>query len=147
MLGTRGFVATLVLLGALAIGGTATAAPPQAVTLSVFTDFNRSSDPFTSTGGIVCASGTVSTPFALFVGGQSTTHAQLLVGKHFVCSAGTFDVLLRVTLRFDTGGTAGTWSVAHGTGAYAALHGTGKIIGTAGGGGIQDEYTGAMHID
>lgn len=93
-----------------------------------------------------------STTFLQLVGQQRGGQAQILVGKHFVCSDGTFDLLLHVTvffLYFDTGDTLGGWSVVRGTGAYARLHGTGTITGTTvvPGTSIDDEYTGAMHID
>jgi hypothetical protein len=136
--------ALLALVGA----GTAAATPGTPVTISNTVSFVEGAvDPFTSTGGVVCAAGTVSTPFAVFVGWQSGSKAQILVGKHFVCPDGTFELLLRVTLDFATGDTAGTWSVVSGTGAYDELHGTGRIVGDAFEGGIQDEYAGAMHLD
>jgi hypothetical protein len=67
----------------------------------------------------------------LFVGGQSDTHAQILVVKHFVCPEGTFDVLLRVRLDLTTFATAGTWSVLGGAGAdaYTNLYGSGRLTG------------------
>jgi hypothetical protein len=145
----RAFVLTLVLVGVIALCGTAGAATPQPVTISVTTVVSDPSDPFTSAGGVVCASGTVSTPFVRFNGAQSGTQAQIHVGKHFVCPDGTFDLLLRVTLDFTTGDDIGTWSVVSGTGAYTLLHGDGTITGTdivpfvV----IQDEYSGSLHID
>jgi hypothetical protein len=147
MTGIRSFAVSIAIVVSLAAAGAANATPATAVTLSVPTTFANTSDPFTSTGGVVCATGTVSTPFAIFVGGQSDTHAQILVGKHFVCPSGSFDVLLRVTLDFADGGTGGTWSVVAGSGAYAKLHGAGTIEGTPFDGGIQDEYAGSMHLD
>jgi len=133
---------------ALGVTASATATAPAPVTISnAATLVPGAVDPFTSTGGVVCAAGTVSTPFALFTGFQSGFKAQILVGKHFVCSNGTFEVLLRVTLDFSSGETQGTWSVVSGTGAYAKLHGGGMITGTPIPGGIQDEYEGGMHID
>jgi hypothetical protein len=145
-------VVVLLVVEVLGLCGAAKASPPQPVAISVLTVFADSSDPFTSTGGVVCASGTVSTSFLRLVGQQRGGQAQILVGKHFVCSDGTFDLLLHVTvyfLYFDTGDTLGGWSVVRGTGAYARLHGTGTITGTTvvPGTSIDDEYTGAMHID
>ncbi|HET8752471.1 MAG TPA: hypothetical protein VFM43_08110 [Gaiellaceae bacterium] len=148
MLWKRAFVLALVLLG-VALCDTAGAATPRSVTISVTTVVTDPSDPFTSTGGVLCANGTVSTPFVRFNGAQSGTQEQIHVGKHFVCSNGTFDLLLRVTLDFTTADDSGTWSVVHGTGAYALLHGAGTITGTAivPSSVIQDEYRGSMHID
>ena len=132
----------------LAIATPAAASPPQPVTISVLTGFDEIPDPFDATGDIVCDEGVVSNTFSLFTGWQSDTHAQILVGKHFVCSDGTFDILLRVKLIFATQDTAGTWSVQSGTGAYAGLHGTGAITGdNMGEESILDVFTGSMHID
>lgn len=124
------------------------ASAPEPVTITVLTGFDETPDPFDATGDVVCDEGVVSNTFSLFTGGQSNTHAQILVGKHFVCSDGTFDILLRVKLSFATQDTTGTWSVHSGTGAYAGLHGTGKITGDSmGEASILDVFTGSMHID
>ena len=145
----RLFVAILsTTLWLLAMAGPASASPPQPVTITVLTGFDEIPDPFTATGDVVCDEGVVSNTFALITGGQSNTHAQILVGKHFVCSDGTFDILLRVKLSFATEDTAGTWSVHSGTGAYAGLHGSGRITGDRmGEESILDVFTGTMHID
>lgn len=132
----------------LATAAPVAASPPQPVTITVLTGFDETPDPFDATGDIVCDEGVVSNTFSLFTGWQSNTHAQILVGKHFVCSDGTFDILLRVKLSFATQDTAGTWSVQSGTGAYAGLHGTGTITGdSTGEESILDVFTGSMHID
>lgn len=126
----------------------AAASPPQPVTITVLTTLEPGAvDPFTSTGGVVCADGEVSTPSTLFVGGQSGTHAQLLIVKRFVCDTGSFDLLLRVSISFETFATKGTWSVMDGTGVFAKLHGSGRITGTNMGDQVLDEYKGSMHID
>jgi len=132
----------------VALPGSAAASPPQPVTITVDTTIAPDAvDPFVATGGVVCETGTVSSPVTLFVG-RSPSHAQILVVKHFVCPDGTFDVLLRVTLDFETLDTAGTWSVLDGTGAYVGLHGTGSLVGdNLGPTTIRDVYTGSMHID
>jgi hypothetical protein len=149
MLRQRAFAVVLVVVGALVLCGAASATTPQPVTMSVTTVFSDASDPFTSTGGVVCASGTVSTSFVLFNGAESGTRAQFVVGKHFVCSNGTFDLLLHATSDLSSRDDFGNWSVVSGTGAYALLHGDGTITGTAvvPGVSIDDEYTGSMHID
>jgi hypothetical protein len=141
-------IAALLAVGALIAAGTAGATPPQAVTLTVDTIFVPGSvDEFTSTGGVVCASGEVTTPWGLFVGGQNGTHGQLLVAKHFVCADGTFDATLRVRLDFATGETEGTWSIVSGTGAYRRLHGGGDISGGPTETGILDEYSGKLNVN
>jgi len=152
----RRYFAPVVLVAlVLALAGTAQATPPAPVTMSVTTTIVPPGDPFpsdafASTGGIVCASGTMSATFDLGVGWQSGDHFQILVGKHVTCSDGTFELLLRVTLDFATGNTWGTWSVQSGTGAYQKLHGAGQVVGTRpfpGSSTIDDEYTGSMHVD
>lgn len=155
--GARSAVSLAVIAAvAMAIAASASATPGTAVTISntVSFDENPEPDPFTSSGGIVCASGTSTHLFAVpplvVAGGQSGFRAQILVGKHFVCEdgSGTFDLLLRVTLDFGTEDTYGTWSVVRGTGDYDKLHGGGKIAGDRlPDGGIQDEFTGTVHID
>lgn len=146
----RYLLSALVAL-ALVAAGTASATSPAPVTFSNTTTLPPGPsvyDPFTSTGNVVCATGSVSTRFELFGGWQSGFKSQLLVGKHFVCSDGTFDVLLRVTLDFATGSTTGTWSVVSGTAAYEKLHGEGRITGERSSpSSIDDEYEGSMHID
>jgi hypothetical protein len=138
--------AALLAVGALISAGTAAATPPQGVTLTVDTIFVPGSvDKFTSTGGVVCASGEVTTPWGLFAGGQ--THGQLLVAKHFTCDDGAFDALLRVSLDFATGETEGTWSIVSGTGAYKRLHGGGDITGDPTETGILDEYSGNLNVN
>jgi hypothetical protein len=140
-------VAALLAVAALISAGTAGATPSEPVTLSVNTIFVPGSvDKFTSTGGVVCASGEVTTPFAKGAG-NSGFHAQILVAKHFICPDGTFDALLRVSLDFETGRTEGTWSIVAGSGAYKRLHGGGRIAGTPTEYGILDEYSGNLSVN
>jgi hypothetical protein len=132
----------------LALAPAAAATPPRPISITVDTSFEPGAvDPFSSTGGVVCAAGSVSTPVTRFVGFQSDTHAQILIVKHFVCADGSFDLLLRVRLDFATTDTVGTWSVLDGTGAYAKLHGSGTLTGDGMGESVLDVYTGTMHID
>jgi hypothetical protein len=141
-------VSMFVALAATLIFATgAQASPSQATTISVVTSFNGS-DPFTATGGVVCATGTVSNSYVNFRAWQSNTGAQILIVKDFVCGESSFSLLLRVSLDFATCDTVGTWSVLSGTGAYTKLHGAGTLTGdSACGDTILDFYTGSMHID
>ena len=126
----------------------ALASAPQPITITVVTTEDGASDPFDATGGVVCEQGVVGNAGGHFVGWQSTTHAQILILKRFTCDDGTFDILLRVKLDFETSDTVATWSVVDGTGAYESLRGSGTLIGTNDGGEtILDEYVGGMHID
>ena len=139
-------IAALIAMLALAPAAAATPPPPGAITGEATLEPDAV-DPVAATGGVVCAAGSVSTPFAKLVGFQSDTHAQILIVKHFVCPDGTFDLLLRVTLDFATGDTVGSWSVLGGSGAYAGLHGSGKLTGDGGETSILDVYTGKLHVD
>ena len=136
------------LLATLVLATSVSAASPGPVTISVVTHTEGSQDQFVSTGGVVCATGDVSNAWVRFVGGQSGRHAQILVDKHFACGDGTFDILLRVTLDFESCDTVGTWSVLDGTGAYSTLRGAGSLTGTSEcNDTILDVYTGSMHFD
>ena len=105
----------------------------------------QATDEFTSTGGVVCASGEVTTPFAKLVG-QNGVHGQILLGKHFTCPDGTFDARLRVRIVFETGETEGSWSIVSGSGAYRGLHG-GQIAGDPTETGILDAYSGNLSVN
>ena len=139
-----GLLAGLVAMLALATNVYATS--PQPVTITSLTHIDQG--PFVSTGGLVCAAGQVSNVSSRFVGWQSGSHAQILIDKRFECDDGTFDVLLRVSLDFETCDTVATWSVLSGTDAYATLRGAGSLTGDSEcGDSILDVYTGAMHFD
>lgn len=149
MKGLRLVTLSFVVLAAVGLPTAALASAPQPVSIANEVTFTDPDSTFSTTGGVVCASGTVTSTFTLFAGSQSGSHAQLLVGKHFVCSNGTFDLLLRVKLNFATNVTQGTWSVTASSGALAGLQGGGRITGVpiVIGESIHDQYTGHMHID
>jgi hypothetical protein len=135
------------LVATLAIVTNVYATSPQPVTIAVDTHLN-SLDSFVSTGGPICATGQVSNVESRFTGWQDGSHAQILIDKRFECADGTFDVLLRVSLDFETCDTIGTWSVVYGTGAYATLRGSGSLTGDSTcGDSILDVYVGLMHVD
>jgi hypothetical protein len=136
------------LTATILLTGSALASAPEPITITVVTGMEGSSDPFSATGGVVCEEGVVGNAGGQFVGWQSDTHAQILILKRFTCDDGTFDILLRVKLDFETSDTVATWSVVGGTGAYESLRGSGTLVGTNDGGDtILDEYVGGMHID
>ena len=136
------------LMATALLAAPALASAPQPITITVETTFEASNDPFEATGGVVCEEGVVGNAGGHFVGWQSMTHAQILLVKRFACDDGTFDILLRVTLDFETADTVATWSVVDGTGAYDSLRGAGTLTGTNDAGEtILDVYSGRMHID
>lgn len=135
------------LVATLAIVTNVYATSPQPVTITVETHFGGQ-DPFVSTGGLICATGQVSNVASRLTGWQNGSHAQILIDKRFECPDGTFDVLLRVSLDFETCDTVGTWSVLYGSGAYATLRGAGSLAGDSTcGDSILDVYVGSMHFD
>jgi hypothetical protein len=135
------------ITAATALAGGVTATEPQAVTITVRD--TGPADPFTASGGPICAAGNVSNISVLFVAWETGTRAQIQEVKRFVCPDGSFDLLLRITLDFATGETVATWSVLDGTSAYASLHGAGSLIGDPdrATNSILDSYSGRMHID
>ena len=136
------------LVATLALATNVYATTPTPVTITVADHVDGSGNPFVSTGGLICAAGQVSNASSQFVGWQNGRHAQILIDKHFECDDGTFDVLLRVSLDFETCDTVATWSVLSGTDAYATLRGAGSLTGESDcGDSILDVYTGAMHFD
>jgi len=136
------------LVATLALATSVYATSPAPVTITVVDHVDGSANSFVSTGGLICAAGQVSNASSQFVGWQNGSHAQILIDKHFECDDGTFDVLLRVSLDFETCDTVATWSVLSGTGAYATLRGAGSLTGDSDcGDSILDVYTGSMHFD
>jgi hypothetical protein len=149
--------AVVAIAATLAMPAGAAATQPAPVVITILEEHFMAENAFDATGGLVCATGTV---FPLgggptgasraFNGGQSGSQAQIHLSQRFECPDGSFDVLLRVTLDFATGGTVGTWSVLRGTGAYASLHGAGSLTGER----VEPPdpvilvtYTGRVHLD
>jgi hypothetical protein len=138
----------LAVVAMIAAPAVVTATQPQPVQITVVTHIGGSGDPFQATGGVACAAGTVSNVGGRFVGGWGGRQGQIILVMQFTCPDGTFDVLLHVTLDFESFDTVGTWSVLRGTGAYTKLHGTGSLSGDSlGPGVILDTYIGSMHVD
>ena len=141
-------VVPLVLVATFSLATDVMASQSQPITITVENHIGAPENEFAATGGIVCGEGSVSNGRGNFVGGQSSTHAQIQLVQHFVCSDGTFDLQVRVTLDFTTFDTVGTWSVLDGTGAYDRLHGSGSLAGDSlPNFTILDVFTGSMHFD
>lgn len=108
--------------------------------------------PFTASGGavakgLICASGVVSTgPVKWEPWPDSERYFTLSMIKYFVCSGGTFDVRLVVTLDNWSGSTVGTWQIIDSSGSCAGLKGHGTIVGIfdRDTNVVTDDYTGTM---
>jgi hypothetical protein len=146
--------AVAAIAATLAMPAGAAATQPEPVIITSVEENFLGENTFDATGGLVCATGTVS-PLGggptgetrTFNGGQSFAQAQLLISMRFECPDGSFDVLVRVTLDFATGDTVGTWSVLRGTGAYVSLHGAGSTTGDWDGQVVVVTHAGHMHFD
>ncbi len=133
-------VASIVVAGAVSVGGGVAAAPAAGTPTSILvhTSFEGSS-PFESTL-VGCEYGLVSEGRgrAQF----NRAHNVFNGAKVFECDggAGGFTVLLNAT--FSNDGSAGTWAVIDSWGTEAGLRGQGKLVGTITETGIDDLYTG-----
>jgi hypothetical protein len=130
---------------ALTLVATTGAAPPTSVTITVDTEFGYVGT-FTTTGGILCPSGTTSDVVSGngFQGGVGNFHDQ----KTFACDdgSGTFTLHIEAHVFLGDPTDSGSWSVSDGTGAYAGLQGSGTLVGTyyPDFSGIQDELVGRV---
>ena len=116
-----------------------------AATMTTITlDSNPQQETFTTTGGVLCPSGTATTDFHHFAGGGQAGSFHLT--KTLVCDdgSGTFTIAVNAATRSGSPIDQGGWAVLSGTGDYATLSGGGKLVGTYYEGGIIDVYTGAV---
>jgi hypothetical protein len=118
----------------------ALAAGQTTITLSSLS----SGETFTSTGGVICASGTATTDFDHFGGGPVAGSFHLT--KTLTCSdgSGTITILVHAATVFGSPTDQGGWAVVSGTGDYTALSGGGNVVGTYVPDGIIDLYTGVL---
>lgn len=139
---------TMALVLTIAMVGSASATPPQAVT---FTGTFTEGSPIGTfdASAPLCDGGSTLDIAGLAAGYQSQFRMQLVVAKQFTCTEeDTFTLLLQVHLTFAPEYTNHfTWTVLRGTGAFADLHGTGtgSAVPTATGG--TDTYVGRIHFD
>jgi hypothetical protein len=130
------YVALAVGIVALSTAGSAQAAAPVPFTLTDTVD-QTAVRHFTTTGGVLCASGT----FTDDVDVQAFAHSDrarseggnVLIRSHYTCDdgSGTFDALKHIQLTFtDTGFTnVGPMQFLGGTGDYAGIVGHGVGVG------------------
>ena len=133
------------LLGALLVAPTASAAAPPTTTIQIDIVFDVSED-FTTTGGVLCPSGSALTDpiFAAGFGRMGRGNGTFHLIKTLTCDDGTGTFQIKVNAGQTPTGTIGGFSVVGGTGAYAGLNGGGSLVGTATDVGLTDLYTGRL---
>jgi hypothetical protein len=124
------------LLGVLGLATTAHAAAPVPFTLTDTVD-QTPVRHFTTTGGVLCASGTFTDDVLVGAFAQSdrarSGGGNVLIRSHYTCDdgSGTFDSLKHIQLTFtETGFTGvGPVQILGGTGAYEGIVGHGVGVG------------------
>ena len=138
------------ILGALIAAPSVSAGGVTQTTISIHIVFKTggADETFTTTGGLLCPSGTaVSDPFFQTIGGsQNRGNFTFHLVKTLTCDdeSGTFKILVDAA-RTPTG-TVGGFAAGRGTGDYVGLHGGGQLVGTGFNGGLDDLYTGNLTI-
>jgi hypothetical protein len=140
-----------VLFGLVAVlaSAPATSAAVPVTTIDIEVTFGVTLEPFTTTGGVLCASGdAISDPTFIRGGGrQGRGDFTFHVVKTMYCDNGdTFKLL--VDAAGTPTGTIGGFAVGEGTGSLAGVHGGGSLVGTAfpDFSGLHDHYTGRVTI-
>lgn len=138
---------TIGLLATLLLAPAASAAPAPATTIRIDIVFGVSED-FTTTGGVLCESGTAVTDpvFAAGFGRMGRGAGTFHLIKTLTCEdgSGTFQILVNAGSAPGSSGTIGGFAVVGGTGDYAGLRGGGSLVGTYTDDGIIDVYTGRL---
>jgi len=133
------------LAATLVLAASAGAGPPASVTITVNTTFG-SPGTFTTTGGVLCPSGTTTDATDVSGRGQVGNFHDL---KTFTCDddSGTFTLHIEAHHVFGAPTDSGSWSIADGTGAYAGLQGSGTFVGTYSPefSALQDQLIGQVH--
>ena len=140
--------AVIGVIGALIAAPSVSAAPTE-TTISIHIVFgNPATETFTTTGGLLCPSGTaLSDPFFQTFGGrQNRGNFTFHLVKTLTCDddSGTFKIL--VDAASTRTGTVGNFAAGEGTGDYVGIHGGGRLVGTAFDGGLDDLYKGMVTI-
>ncbi len=101
-------------------------------------------ETFTTTGGVLCPSGTATTDFHHFAGGGAAGSFHLT--KTLTCTdgSGSFTIEVNAATTFGSPTDQGGWAVLSGTDGYSTLSGGGKLVGTYVEGGIIDVYSGSV---
>lgn len=140
---------TIGILGALLVAPAASAAAPPITTIQIDIVFgDAGSEDFTTSGGVLCASGTAMTDpvFAAGFGRQGRGAGTFHLIKTLTCAddSGTFQILVNAGSSPNSSGTVGGFSVVGGTGDYTGLRGAGSLVGTYTDDGIIDVYMGRL---
>ena len=101
---------------------------------------------FTTSGGVLCASGWAEDNFQKF-GGSGHSRAGSFHGykvMHCDGSADTFSITYDAATVFGSPQDQGGWHLFDGTGAYAGCSGGGNLVGIYTDVGITDHYTGRV---
>ena len=111
------------ILGALVAAPSVSAGPPTATTITIHVVFDDA-ETFTTTGGLLCDSGTaVSDPFFQTFGGRKNNGIFTFhLVKTLTCDggSGTFKLLVDASAPRDFGGTIGGFAAGQGTGDMSA---------------------------
>jgi len=138
-------IGLVLALGAMLLVAAPASAAPVKSTITVTSIFGAP-EPFTTTGGVLCESGTATTDFDHFGGGPRAGTFHLT--KTLTCDdgSGTFTILVQAKVIFGAPTDSGGWAVIGGTGDYENLHGGGSLVGTYffDPDGITDVYTGVV---
>ena len=139
-------IAAVMALATMLLAAAPASAAPVVSTITVSSFFPDPVEPFTTTGGVLCDSGTALTDFDHFGGGPRAGPFHLT--KTLTCDdgSGTFTIRVEAKVIFGAPTDNGGWAVMGGTGDYENLHGGGSIVGTYvfDPDGIIDVYTGIV---
>jgi hypothetical protein len=104
-------------------------------------------ETFTTTGGVLCASGTSVDSFDHFGGSFNSRAGTFHGSKTLTCSGSgdTFTIKYDAAVVFGAPQDQGGWHLIGGTGAYAGCSGGGNLVGIYIPNGIVDHYTGRVH--
>ena len=146
----RRFAVLIGFAGAALWAPVASAAVPV-TTITIQVTFGVTDEPFTTTGGVVCASGIAVTDpvFVAGFGRQGRGVGTFHLVKTMTCDNGdTFKILVDAAASPNSGGTVGGFAAGQGTGGLTGVHGGGSLVGTAfpDFSGLTDVYTGRLTI-
>jgi len=128
--------------------GPALATPRTDVTITAVVVIAMETGTFTTTGGVLCPSGTFTQDFVNPGGRCRSGTGHFVIRTNFVCDGGSsgFTAQLAASVILGTSSTA-NWVIISGFGEFANLHGAGKLTGVNVAGTVTDTHSGAVHLD